>query len=78
MNATVAPPTVCPRCGARLRPEQATWLPGAPGYLPAVRWSHRRPDSGRPCHLNTGPPVGYRPLSADGRAHVRCQERRCR
>jgi len=59
MNGTVAPPTVCPRCGARLRPEQATWQAGAPGYLPTMRWTHRRPDDGRPCHLNTGPPVGY-------------------
>jgi hypothetical protein len=61
MIATIAPPTTCPRCGATLRPEDARWLAGPPGYLPALRWAHRRPDDGRPCHLDSGPPVGYSP-----------------
>jgi len=72
MGTMLAPPTVCPRCRARLRPEDARWQEGAAGYLPAVRWSHRRPDDGRPCHLNTGPPVGYRPpLAPDEGAESR-------
>jgi len=73
MIATLAPPTTCPRCGAVLRPEEARWQEGAPGYLPAVRWSHRRPDNGRPCHLNTGPPVGYHPpATGAGTKKVAC------
>jgi hypothetical protein len=58
---TVAPLTTCPRCGATLRPEQATWRAAPPGYLPALRWAHQRPDNGRPCHMDSGPPLGYRP-----------------
>jgi hypothetical protein len=72
-SATLAPATVCPRCGATLRPEQATWIEGAPGYLPQLKWTHRRPDDGRPCHLGTGPPVGYRPPTpAEGAGTVEC------
>ena len=71
MNATLAPPTTCPRCGATLRPEQATWQAGAPGYLPQLKWTHRRPDNGRPCHLNTGPPVGYGDAGPPNAARVK-------
>jgi hypothetical protein len=59
--ATIAPPTTCPRCGATLRPEQARWRDAPLGYLPALRWTHKRPGDGRPCHMDSGPPIGYSP-----------------
>ena len=50
MIAASASPTACPRCGATLRPEEARWQDAPPGYQPALRWSHRRPDNGQKCH----------------------------
>ncbi len=47
MIATVAPPTTCPRCGARLRPEEATAYPGPPGYPPVLTWRHTTPQGGK-------------------------------
>jgi len=64
MNATVAPPTTCPRCGAALRPERAEWLSGLPGYGPVLTWRHARPDGRGRCVVKSGPPVGSSPPQA--------------
>ncbi len=59
MIATVAPPSVCPRCGARLRPEQAIPGDGVPGYAPVLTWRHDRPDGRGRCVVKSGPPLGH-------------------
>ncbi len=58
MIRTLAPATICPKCGARLSPDQAQWVTNGPaGYLPAIRWPHRRPDTGASCYIDSGPPL---------------------
>lgn len=57
--------TICPRCGAALRREDAAVLSGPPGYLPVLYWCHQRPDGKGKCRLYSGPPAGY----ADARRH---------
>ena len=59
MSATVAPPTICPRCGAALRPERAEWVPGPPGYGAVLTWRHDRPDGRGRCVVKSGPPLGH-------------------
>jgi hypothetical protein len=58
---------LCPRCQAPLILSDANWLPTAEGYLPALEWSHQRPDGAGWCRSRTGPPAGYTDAPAYGK-----------
>jgi hypothetical protein len=71
------PLTTCPSCQAVLSPDQAVRLPTLPGYVGALGWPHRRPDTGAKCFISSGPaiaPAAPAEASADTRSQAGQEE----